>query len=224
MKKAEMLHKTHLFASDLTITPSNGYRSSNESPGKYTNHAINNTSSQPINLSMSSSNNVTPLPSLTPIPSITSTASNAGYKRPRQIFTLQQEEQLAAYVRDTANYYSGLSSKEVRIMAFVYGVCNQVEMPIGWRETNQASFDWAVGFVRRNRLSPTVVQGLSYKNNSSNNSNSASIKSQYTQLPKLTPISTNSTPNGKETKKLTTNEANGNANSSSAVTPIEIDD
>lgn len=203
-----MLYRAHLLANDLTITPSNGYRASNDSVSNNTTPSINTTATRPMNLSMPSpvSYSVNSTPPLTLLPS---TISNAGYKRPRQIFTLQQEEQLAAYVRDTANYYSGLSSKEVRIMAFVYGVCNQVEMPAGWRESHQASFDWCIGFIKRNKLSPMVVQGLSYKSNNNNNINA--VKSQQMQLPKLAPFSINNTPNG----------ANGTSN---AATPIEIDD
>lgn len=229
LKKAEILFKTHLLANDLTITPSNGHRASNGSSGNHTSPPIKKTQTHPMNLSMSSSlalnNSLTvppppPPPQQTPLPSI---VSNAGYKRPRQIFTLQQEEQLAAYVRDTANYYSGLSSKEVRIMAFVYGVCNQVEMPVGWRESHQASFDWCIGFIKRNKLSPMVVQGLSYKSNNNNNNNA--MKSQQMQLPKLAPIRTNSTPNGTDEKRAT-NETNVTSHESAncTQTPIEIDD
>lgn len=218
MKKAEMLYKKHIFAHDLTITPSNGYRASTGGSGNFTNQPINNTPAQPMNLSISmpALKNVTPTPLKTPSPTISATTTNAGYKRPRQIFTMQQEEQLAAYVRDTANYYSGLSSKEVRILAFVYGVCNQVEMPVGWRETHQASFDWCIGFIKRNKLSPMVVQSLSYKNNNNN-----AIKSQ--QLPKLMPISANNTTNGKVDKQVT-NEASNGICDGNACTPIEIDD
>lgn len=213
-----MLYKKHIFAHDLTITPSNGYRASTGGSGNFTNQPINNTPAQPMNLSISmpALKNVTPTPLKTPSPTISATTTNAGYKRPRQIFTMQQEEQLAAYVRDTANYYSGLSSKEVRILAFVYGVCNQVEMPVGWRETHQASFDWCIGFIKRNKLSPMVVQSLSYKNNNNN-----AIKSQ--QLPKLMPISANNTTNGKVDKQVT-NEASNGICDGNACTPIEIDD
>lgn len=86
-----------------------------------------------------------------------------GSRRPRQVFTFDQENQLADYVRETSNYYSGLSSKEVRIMAFVYGVCNQVEMPSGWLESHQASFDWCVGFIKRTKLPPAMITGISTK-------------------------------------------------------------
>lgn len=214
-----MLYKTHMLANDLTITPSNGYRASNGIAGNHNNLSINNTTIQPMNLSMPSpvSNNVKPTQPQAPIQSST---SNAGYKRPRQIFTLQQEEQLAVYVRDTANYYSGLSSKEVRILAFVYGVCNQVEMPVGWRETHQASFDWCIGFIKRNKLSPMVVQSLSYKNN-----NNTTGKSHQTHPPKLPSTGPNGTPNGKDEKSATMEvDGTSNGNANSADTPIEIDD
>lgn len=96
-----------------------------------------------------------------PLPTNGTNSSNS--RRARQIFTQGQEEQLAVYVRETSNYYSGLSSKEVRIMAYVWGVCNQVEMPPGWHESHQASFDWCVGFIKRTKLPPTMITGISTK-------------------------------------------------------------
>lgn len=91
---------------------------------------------------------------------------DANFRRPRQIFTISQETELADYVRDTSNYYSGLSSKEVRILAFVYGICNRVDMPTGWYESHQASFDWIVGFIKRSKLPPTMITGISLKGTS----------------------------------------------------------
>lgn len=84
-------------------------------------------------------------------------------RRPRQIFSLQQEEELANFVRETSDYYSGMSSKDVRTLAFVYAVCNRVEMPTGWRESSQASFDWCLGFIKRNKLSPMMTTSNMYK-------------------------------------------------------------
>lgn len=95
------------------------------------------------------------------------TTNNGGFRRPRQVFTFEQEEELTNYVKDTSNYYCGLSSKEVRIMAFVYGVCNLVDMPAGWRESHQASFDWCVGFMKRNKIPSTIITGISTKSNGS---------------------------------------------------------
>lgn len=98
---------------------------------------------------------------------VKSMKSNDGnFRRPRQIFTMQQEFELADYVRDTSNYYSGLSSKEVRILAFVYGICNQVDMPTGWHESHQASFDWIIGFMKRTKLPTTMITGISTKGSS----------------------------------------------------------
>lgn len=106
------------------------------------------------------------------------TLNNGGFRRPRQVFTLEQENQLADYVRETSNYYSGLSSKEVRIMAFVYGVCNQVEMPPGWHESHQASFDWCVGFIKRTKLPPQMITGISTKGSNKQPKVSASIETK----------------------------------------------
>lgn len=84
-------------------------------------------------------------------------------RRPRQIFSLQQEEELANFVRETSAYYNGMSSKDVRTLAFVYAVCNRVEIPTGWQESSQASFDWCLGFIKRNKLSPMMTTSNMYK-------------------------------------------------------------
>lgn len=134
--------------------------------------------------------------------------SNGGFRRPRQVFTMEQENQLADYVRETSNYYSGLSSKEVRILAFVYGVCNQVEMPNGWHESHQASFDWCVAFIKRTKLPSTMITGISTKGSS-----------------KQSKSTTSSEP--KPNKVVQPQQINGNAmkNNENNIdsTPIEID-
>lgn len=105
-----------------------------------------------------------------PATTITANANNSGgYKRPRQIFSVEQEEELAVFVRDASNYYNGMSSKDVRILAFVYGVCNQVDLPVGWRESHQASFDWCLGFIKRNKLTPMMTSSHQFRNTGSMN-------------------------------------------------------
>lgn len=89
-------------------------------------------------------------------------------RRPRQIFSLQQEEELATFVRETSDYYNGMSSKDVRTLAFVYATCNRVEIPAGWKESSEASFDWCLGFIKRNKLSPMMTTSNMYKDKSMN--------------------------------------------------------
>lgn len=119
--------------------------------------------------------------------SATSIATNinnsAGYKRPRQIFSVEQEEELAVFVRDASNYYNGMSSKDVRILAFVYGVCNQVDLPVGWRESHQASFDWCLGFIKRNKLTPMMTSSHQFRN--TGNVNGAAGKDKVSNEEKL---------------------------------------
>lgn len=201
-KKAELLYRAQLAANNLTITPSNGPLkfSTNGNQSHTPPPAIRDTHNSPMKSQPPKPNAMTTSPSA-------NAAAAANFRRPRQIFSPQQEEQLAVYVRDTANYYSGLSSKEVRILAFVYAVCNQVEMPSGWHESHQASFDWCVGFIKRNKLAALVISSnLSNKTNCNSTSNPmASMKS-----PKAT------SPNS----KTITEQSNDNCEA----TPIEIDD
>lgn len=141
------------------------------------------------------------------IPATTNTVSNGDFRRPRQIFTMQQENELAHFVRETSNYYSGISSKEVRILAFVYGVCNQVEMPIGWRESHQASFDWIVGFMKRTKLPSTIITGIAMNKGKQSKSPTSNGQTKSNHIEK-------SQHNGNSN---ICNDINGN------ITPIDID-
>ncbi|XP_037032107.1 uncharacterized protein LOC119071327 [Bradysia coprophila] len=78
-------------------------------------------------------------------------------KRPQQIFSNEQEKELSEFVRDASDYYNGLTSKDVRILAFVYGVCNQVDLPAGWRVNHQATFSWCSRFTKRFQLSLLIA-------------------------------------------------------------------
>lgn len=187
MSKAELLYHAQMAAANnLTITAVPSMK-----PPK-PNDIQNDSFQEPLNLSKTSLNNTQPpmndpvtksnrleqtfndsFISHVTIPTNGNTVNkmmapptngtSGGFRRPRQIFTQEQEDQLAVYVQETSNYYSGLSSKEVRIMAYVYGVCNQVDMPTGWHESHQASFDWCVGFIKRTKLPPTMITGISSK-------------------------------------------------------------
>lgn len=79
------------------------------------------------------------------------------HRRTPQIFSDEQEKELTKFVRDASDFYNGMTSKEVRILAYVYGVCNQVDLPSGWRDKHEASFAWCSGFTKRNGL--TLVMG-----------------------------------------------------------------
>lgn len=155
--------------------PTNGFKVTQMQPKTSPNFNINPNTNKNTNANIIVDSNVKSNPN-------TNILSAGGFRRPRQVFTMEQENQLADYVRETSNYYSGLSSKEVRIMAFVYGVCNQVEMPTGWHETHHASFDWCVGFIKRTKLPPTMITGISSKGSSKQS------KSSISSDPKLNKI------------------------------------
>lgn len=186
ISRSDLLFHAQLAATnDLTITPVSNQKSSLKK-------CVGNPFAEPLNLSISSlqrtmnstvsnstngSNKVPKLPTSQNAKSSNAKISNPiGSKKPRMIFTLEQEEQLAVYVRDTSNYYSGLSSKELRILAFVFGVCNQVEMPPGWLENHQASLEWCIAFIKRVKLPPTMITGITIKTNPKLISSSAQIQ------------------------------------------------
>ncbi|XP_049766151.1 uncharacterized protein LOC126095391 [Schistocerca cancellata] len=76
---------------------------------------------------------------------------NVGYKRSRQVFSDEQEAEREEYIQKAAKLYYGHSAKEVRSLAFDYGVNNNVKFPIGWSDVELASTDWFGGFLKRKK-------------------------------------------------------------------------
>lgn len=93
---------------------------------------------------------------LTTASSSTSSPSIVKYvivrRRSQQIFTAEQERELSRFVREASDFYNGMTSKDVRILAYVYGVCNQVNFPVSWCIKHEASFAWCSGFAKRHKL------------------------------------------------------------------------
>lgn len=72
---------------------------------------------------------------------------NIGNKR---VFTTDQESSLADYLKTSAKMCHGLTTKQVRELAFQYAVRLELSTPSSWNENNMASLDWLKGFLKRN--------------------------------------------------------------------------
>lgn len=99
-------------------------------------------------------------------------------------------------------------------------------MPVGWRESHQASFDWCVGFIKRTKLPPSMVTSMSTKGSGkqskSSNANSSLNTNSISSLSTNANISLNSNSNGH--KAIKEQQVNGSSTkSNNNVIPIEID-
>ncbi len=68
-----------------------------------------------------------------------------------QIFTLQQEQELTAYLKTCSLLNHGLTPNETRKVAHQYAVANNVKCPQNWNVRKEASRDWFTGFLKRNK-------------------------------------------------------------------------
>jgi len=76
--------------------------------------------------------------------------NSVGYTKPRQVFSLIEEEELANYINKAADIYFGLSPKEVRRLAFDYAsYLNKTNIPKSWSKNELAGEDWFTGFKKR---------------------------------------------------------------------------
>jgi len=75
---------------------------------------------------------------------------SCGYTRPRQIFTDEEEDALAKYVKHAADIYFGLSPKEVRKLALGCAIEYQKKIPVSWVGNEMAGNGWFCAFLKRN--------------------------------------------------------------------------
>ncbi|KAB0805686.1 hypothetical protein PPYR_02656 [Photinus pyralis] len=78
-------------------------------------------------------------------------AITVGYKRNRQVLPDEMEIELAGYLIEQSKLYFGLSTKEVRRLAYEFAVKNNVPVRPNWVENEMASADWLTGFLKRHQ-------------------------------------------------------------------------
>lgn len=66
------------------------------------------------------------------------------------VFTAKQEADFASYLKDCARMFHGLTTKNVRILAYEMAKVNNIAHPLTWDEQMMAGNDWLCGFLRRN--------------------------------------------------------------------------
>ena len=67
----------------------------------------------------------------------------------RKVFTVNQECSLADYLKTSAKMCHGLTTKQVRKLAYQYAVHLHLTIPSSWDENSSASLDWLKGFLKR---------------------------------------------------------------------------
>lgn len=73
-----------------------------------------------------------------------------GYKPHTRVFDNCQEIQLTNYLKNCADMYFGLSSKDVRKLAFEYALKLKLKIPPYWVNNEFAGVDWFANFLKRN--------------------------------------------------------------------------
>ena len=66
-----------------------------------------------------------------------------------QIFNQEQETSLANYLEKCSGMFHGLTTKNVRTLAYEMPLLNRIEMPATWTEKQIAGREWLFGFLRR---------------------------------------------------------------------------
>lgn len=92
----------------------------------------------------------------------------------KKVFTQQQEDELASYLVESANIHYGLSTTQVRRLAFDYAEANKLIYPESWNKQNinMAGKEWLRYFLKRHpSLSVRKPQATSLARSTSFNRN-----------------------------------------------------
>ncbi|GFS09263.1 transposase [Elysia marginata] len=68
----------------------------------------------------------------------------------RQVFTADEERELAKYMLECSDMFYGLSPKQARELAYEMAVENNKKMPESWIENKAAGKEWLIHFMERN--------------------------------------------------------------------------
>jgi len=74
-----------------------------------------------------------------------------GYWGNRKIFTDEEETLLTEYLKQSCQMYFGLTSEEVRKLAYEFAIKNNKDVPFNWMEKNVAGIDWFQAFMKRHK-------------------------------------------------------------------------
>lgn len=74
-----------------------------------------------------------------------------GYAKHRKIFNDAEEKELAEYTEHSAKIYYGLTTSDLRKLAFQFAMANNISVPDNWKEKDIASKDWLFGFLKRHQ-------------------------------------------------------------------------
>ncbi|XP_049424947.1 uncharacterized protein LOC125884164 isoform X1 [Epinephelus fuscoguttatus] len=84
------------------------------------------------------------------IKSVDPTAPEPGYKPHNKVFSAEQESSLRDYLLKAADIYYGLSSREVRSLAYQLAKKHDCSYPKAWDVNQLAGRDWSAAFLHRN--------------------------------------------------------------------------
>lgn len=76
-------------------------------------------------------------------------AVKTGYAPYNKVFTAEQEIDLAQHCKIASQLYFGLTTKDLRKLAYAYAKANNLKYPQKWDETELASLDWYKAFMKR---------------------------------------------------------------------------
>lgn len=75
---------------------------------------------------------------------------HVGYKGPKQVFSIEQEQILSQYIKNSADMYFGLTPRDIKQVAYQFAEKLGIKYPESWEKNLMAGPDWFSKFLKRN--------------------------------------------------------------------------
>lgn len=96
-------------------------------------------------------------------------STHVGYSQSKRVFTDQTEQALQTYILTAARIRYGITSKEIRNLAYSLAVSEDLPTPDSWKANNAAGEDWFHSYVKRYPPVAKVLVSATAKTDTSTN-------------------------------------------------------
>jgi hypothetical protein len=85
-----------------------------------------------------------------------------GYKKPRKVFTDDQEATIVTYLKHLSSIHFGPCARDVRVLAYECAKRFDIKMPVSWTEKEIAGTYWLSLFLKRHPELSENIRGIKH--------------------------------------------------------------
>lgn len=77
--------------------------------------------------------------------------NNKGYSKQHKVFSTEMEEELVEYLLTCSRINHGLTTTDLKKLAYSFATSNQIKTPTSWSQHKSTGKDWAFSFLQRHK-------------------------------------------------------------------------